>query len=74
MGYSLWMQFKLKVFKGDLKVFSSIFFAMLDLFFSIPFIVKNCNRLTNEEYIEYNSYENAKIYWDPELEDMANKN
>ena len=74
MGYSLWMQFKLKVFKGDLKAFSSIFFAMFDLVFSIPFIVKNCNRLTNEEYIEYNSYENAKIYWDPELEDMANKN
>ena len=74
MAYSLWMQFKLKVFKGDLKAFSSIFFAMFDLVFSIQFIVKNCNRLTNEEYIEYNSYENAKIYWDPELEDMANKN
>ena len=68
MGYSLWMQFKLKVFKGDWRVFSAILLALMDLFFSFPKIIKNSNRLTMNEYKAYQKLESTKIYWRPQKE------
>lgn len=65
MSYSLWMQLKSKVFKGDLKALKAILWAMLDLVWSVPRIVKNSNRLTNAEYKEYQKLERTKIYWLP---------
>lgn len=65
MSYSLWMQLKSKVFKGDLKALKAILWAMLDLVWSVPRIVKNSNRLTNAEYKEYQKMERTKIYWLP---------
>lgn len=66
MGYSLWMQFKLKVFKGDFKTMKAIVLAVLDLVWNIPRILKNSNRLTEEEYNAYNQLPETKIYWQPE--------
>jgi glycosyltransferase involved in cell wall biosynthesis len=66
MGYSLWIQFKHKVFKGDFKALQAIVLALLDLFWRIPRILKNSNRLTAEEYEAYNQLPEAKIYWQPE--------
>lgn len=67
MVYSLWMQFKLKVFKGDLKALQSILLAFSDLVWNIPRIIKYSNRLTQIEYQEYQELDETKIYWRPEI-------
>jgi glycosyltransferase involved in cell wall biosynthesis len=66
MGYSLWMQFKLKVFRGDFRALHAIILAMLDLVWNIPRILKNSNRLTEKEFKAYNELPETKIYWQPE--------
>jgi len=66
MVYSIWMQIKLKVFKGDLKALKAIVLALFDLLFSIPKIIKNSNRLSTEEYKEYQKLAETKLYWHPE--------
>lgn len=66
MAYSLWIQFKYKVFKGDLKALQAILVALLDLVWNIPKIIKNSNRLTKKEYEEYSQLLETKLYWNPE--------
>jgi glycosyltransferase involved in cell wall biosynthesis len=66
MAYSIWMQFKLKVFKGDFKALKAICLAFLDLLFWTPKILKNSNRLTLKEYNAYQKLPETKIYWKPE--------
>ena len=68
MAYSIWMQFKLKVFKGDFKAMRAIMLALLDLLSNIPRIFKNSNRLTMKEYEEYQKLTETKLYWYPECE------
>ncbi|MHC0442733.1 glycosyltransferase family 2 protein [Flavobacterium sp. 3-210] len=63
MVYSILMQLKLKVLKGDFRAFKALLFAMLDLVFSIPKIIKNSNRLTQREIEMYNQLPETKIYW-----------
>jgi glycosyltransferase involved in cell wall biosynthesis len=66
IAYSIWMQFRLKVFKGDMKALQAISLALLDLVFAIPKIIQNSNRLTLEEYNAYQKLPETKIYWEPE--------
>jgi glycosyltransferase involved in cell wall biosynthesis len=68
MAYSIWMQLKLKVFKGDWKALSAILLAMMDLLLAFPKIIKNSNRLTNDEYAAYQELAATKMYWKPEAE------
>jgi GT2 family glycosyltransferase len=68
MAYSIWIQFKLKVFKGDFKAFKAIMLALLDLVWNSPKILKNQNRLTVTEYEEYQKLTETKLYWYPESE------
>jgi len=63
MGYSLWIQFKSKVFKGDFKALQTILLALFDLIWNMPIIIKNSNRLTGKEYERYNKLAETKIYW-----------
>lgn len=65
MGYSLWIQFKLKVFKGNFKALKAIVLALFDLVWNMPIILKNSNRLTLKEYNAYNELPETKIYWQP---------
>lgn len=65
-AYTIWMQFKLKVFKGDIKAFQSILLALFDCIVFVPRIIKNANRLTLKEYVEYEKIDNIKLYWKPE--------
>jgi GT2 family glycosyltransferase len=65
MAYSIWMQLRLKVFKGDLKALKAIIFALFNLLFSIPKIIKNTNRLSMYEYKAYQKLESTKLYWQP---------
>ena len=66
MAYSIWMQVKLKVVKGDFKAFQALTLALKDLILSIPIIVKNTNRLTSSEYNAFRKLEDVKVYWRPE--------
>ncbi|WP_235891710.1 glycosyltransferase family 2 protein [Flavobacterium gawalongense] len=63
MVYSIWIQLKLKFFKGDFKALQAICLALMDLVGSIPKIVINSNRLTQEEYEAYQKLPETKIYW-----------
>lgn len=65
MGYSIWMQFKLKVFKGDFKTLKAIVLAVLDLVLAIPKIMQHSNRLSEQEFDSYQKLEMTKIYWQP---------
>lgn len=66
IAYSLWMQFKLKVFQGDFKVLLAIVLALLDLVWNMPLVIRNSNRLTQNEYENYNQLPETKLYWEPE--------
>lgn len=67
MVYSLWIQFKLKVFKGDFKALQAIILAKFDLVWNMPRILINSNRLTLKEFDIYNRLPETKIYWQPPL-------
>lgn len=64
--YSIWMQLKNKVFKGNFKVVSPLFLAVFDLIISIPKLIANRNALASEEYTNYLKLNEAKIFWKPE--------
>lgn len=74
MAYSLWMQLKLKVFKGDFKALQAIVLALLDLVWNVPRILKNSNRLTMNEYETYNKLPESKLYWQPSSSPVIGKN
>lgn len=65
MVYSIWKQLQLKVFKGDVKVLQVLCLALFDLFFAIPKIIQNSNRLTENEFNSYEKLPAARIYWQP---------
>ncbi|MFV8392943.1 glycosyltransferase family 2 protein [Flavobacterium sp. LB2P6] len=66
MGYSIWIQLKLKVFKGDFKALKAIVLAIFDLVWAIPKIIRDSNRLSSQEYEAYHKIPNTKTYWQPE--------
>jgi hypothetical protein len=66
MAYSIRMQLKLKVFKGDWKALQAIIQALFDLVVFIPKIIKNRNRLSVKEYADFQKLEDIKLYWKPE--------
>ncbi|NER12180.1 glycosyltransferase [Leptobacterium flavescens] len=66
--YTLWMQLKLKVFKGDIKALRAILLALLDIIVNFPKLVRNRNRLTAEQYKKYTDLQDAVLYWSPEKE------
>ena len=64
--YSIWIQLKNKVLKGDIKALKALFFALCDLCFNLLKILKNKNRLTKPEFEEFHSLPLTKIYWNEE--------
>ena len=64
--YTLWVQFKIKVFKGDFKAFVAIVQAIVDVVINIPRLIKNANRLSKKELSEYSKLPETKLYWTPE--------
>lgn len=63
--YSLWMQIKLKVFKGDFKALLAIIQALFDVIWNLPKLYKNANRLTMIEFEHYQQLAETKLYWKP---------
>jgi glycosyltransferase involved in cell wall biosynthesis len=68
LAYTLWMQLKLKVFRGDLKAGWAIVLALWDVIVNLPRILKNSNRLTSKEFEEFSNLPPTKIYWTPDQE------
>lgn len=66
LAYSIWIQLKLKVFKGDFKALKALLLAIMNLFINIPNILKNANRLSLKEFNLYQQLEETKIYWKTE--------
>lgn len=63
--YSIWIQLKTKVFKGDFKALKALILAFFDVAISIPKIIKNANRLSLKEFKNYQNLEDTKLYWNP---------
>jgi glycosyltransferase involved in cell wall biosynthesis len=61
--YTLWIQLKTKVFKGDFKALLAILQALFDVFINLPRLLKNSNRLTEEDFVAYSKLPNTKLYW-----------
>ena len=68
MSYSIWMQLKTKVFKGDWKALKALLLGMMGLILALPKIIKNSNRLTPAEYEEYQKLPETRLYWKREEE------
>lgn len=63
--YSLWMQLKNKILKGDLKIIKPLLLANLDLVLHLFKIIKSRNSFSKKEFQAYNKLKEAKIYWKP---------
>lgn len=63
--YTLWIQLKLKVFKGDFSALLAIIQALFDVIFNFPKLINNSNRLTEEEFKTYSELPETKLYWTP---------
>lgn len=63
--YTLWIQLKTRVFKGNLKAALPIIKAIFDVLLNIPKLIKNSNRLTSKEFQEFSKLPSTKIYWKP---------
>lgn len=64
--YSIYIQVKTKIFKGNFKAIFPLVLATFDVFYNIPNLIKNKATLTREEYKYYSELKEAKIYWKPE--------
>lgn len=64
--YTLWIQIKMKVLKGDFRALLAILQALGDLVINFPRLLKQANRLSNKEFLEYSKLADTKLYWTPE--------
>lgn len=60
--YTLWIQLKLKVLKGDFKALKAILWALFDLIVNLPKCFVG-NRLSSNQIAQYRELEDTKIYW-----------
>lgn len=72
-AYTLWMQIKNKVLKGDWKATLAIIQALGDVLFNLPRLLKNSNRLSKKEFTDYNKLPETKLYWTPEKINIFHK-
>lgn len=61
--YSVYAQFRLKVFKGQPMIFFVVLTAFMDLLFNLPRIFAAKNRFTMVEYMNYLKLPQPRIYW-----------
>lgn len=66
LAYTLWIQIKNKVLKGDWRATIAIMQAMGDIMINLPKLLKNSNRLSVQEFRDYSKLSDTKLYWTPE--------
>ncbi|MFV8334128.1 glycosyltransferase family 2 protein [Flavobacterium sp. GSP14] len=64
--YSLWIQIRNKVMKGDIMATLAIVQALGDVIIHIPKLLKSSNRMQYDELKAYRKLADTKIYWSPE--------
>lgn len=64
--YSIWMQIKLKLFKGDIKAFVGLILGFIDLIINSVRVVQNADRLSKVEFKDFQKLVDTKIYWHQE--------
>lgn len=72
MLYSIWIQMKLKVFKGDGKAFIAILLALGDIVLNCGKIYSHSRRFSKEEWQALSELDETKIYWNPQDENKIN--
>ena len=65
LAYTLWVQIKTKVLKGDGRATKGLVLALWDVFIHIPRLLKESNRFSSDEFKKYSNLEPTKIYWRP---------
>ena len=70
-SYSIWMQLKRKVFKGELNVLLVLLLAFKDLIVNFPKLFKQGKRLSPKEWEVYSKLSPTKIYWQPSHEKIT---
>lgn len=68
MIYTIWIQIKIKVLKGDWKAGMAILQAFGDVIINLPRLLKQSNRLSMKEFKEYQHLADTILYWHPEQE------
>ena len=66
--YTLGVQIKTKVVKGDGGATKGLLLALWDVFVHLPRLLKESNRFSSEAFKKYSNLEPTKIYWRPENE------
>ncbi|PKG51711.1 glycosyltransferase family 2 protein [Olleya sp. 1-3] len=67
LAYTLWIQFKTKVFKGDFKALLAIFGAIINVIFNLPKLLSQRTAFSIYELDQYNKLHDTIIYWNPKL-------
>ena len=63
--YSLLIQIKNKILKGDFRALLGVILAMIDIIINSHKIINNSSRLTFEEFNNYKKLAENKLYWRP---------
>lgn len=63
--YSIYIQIKFKMLRGDWKLAIALMFAFFDIFFNFNRIIKSANRLSIKEYNAFKELNDTKLYWFP---------
>ena len=63
--YSIYIQIKFKMLRGDWKLAIALMFAFFDIFFNFNRIIKSGNRLSIKEFEAYKELNDTKLYWFP---------
>jgi glycosyltransferase involved in cell wall biosynthesis len=66
MLYSIWMQFKLKILRGNISALKAVLLAIGDLAINMSRLQKERTAFTIAEYEKFKSLPDAKLYWKPE--------
>ena len=61
--YTLWIQIKTKVFKGDSRALLAILGAVFDVLFNLRRLILDRNALNNSEYQKYKGLADTFLYW-----------
>ena len=66
IAYTVYIQIKTKILKGNFKVIIPLLLAIFDVFYNIPNLIKNKATLSQKEYQNYLELKETKIFWIPE--------
>jgi glycosyltransferase involved in cell wall biosynthesis len=61
--YSIWMQLRIKIFRGDFKALLALMLALKDTLKNIPQLKRNRSSLSKEEFRAFKQLPDTQFYW-----------